>query len=450
MLTFSGTKTTKFCDGLNRRDFLTVGALGMSGVTLADMLRLQARGAASPAPKAVIMVLLMGGPSHIDMYDLKPDAPAEFRGEFKPIATNVPGMDICEHMPLQAKIADKLALIRGLKTSDTHEPYVLLTGIPIVRGDMPTERDWRPAFGSVVSRLRGGGSMPPYVGLGTGLEPGTKGGSVGKPVYLGAAHRAFVPSGAVFDDLKLRRDMTLDQLADRASLLRSFDTLRRDLDGKGELAGMDAFTTRAMDLLTTNKIRDAFDLSKEPDKVKGKYGAGATSFLQARRLVESGVSVVTLGLNPPGPSNAWDTHSENFKTLRRAMPVLDQAVYALVTDLHERGLQDDVAVVVWGEMGRAPRIGKVPGIGGDGNTPDGRHHWTNASFALLAGGGLKMGQVIGDTGPRAKHAKGRVYTPANVLASLYGVLGIDPTLALPDHSGRPLALLDDPEKIQEL
>jgi hypothetical protein len=291
--------------------------------------------------------------------------------------------------------------------------------------------------------------MPPYVGLGVGLEITRKGGNVGDPAYLGMAHQAVVPSGAFFDNLKWPAEMTVDRLADRKSLLHSFDTLRRDLDNKGELAGMDAFTTKALDMITTNKVRDAFDISREPDKVKDLYGRQATSFLSARRLVEAGVSVVTLGLSS-GYSNGWDTHSENFKTLRRAMPILDQAVYALVTDLHERGLQDDVAVVVWGEMGRSPRIGKVPGVGGDGNTPDGRHHWTNASFALLAGGGLKMGQVIGDTGPRAEHAKGRVYTPANVLASLYDVLGIDPTSSLPDYTGRPMPLLDDPERIREL
>jgi len=452
MLTFSGTKASRFCDGLSRRDFLTVGALGLGGLTLADLLQLQAATRSRPTPKAVIMVLLNGGPSHIDMYDLKPDAPAEFRGEFKPIATNVPGMDICEHMPLQAKIADKLAIIRGLKTFDTHAPYMLLTGFAAPQSmaqDGPDARNARPAFGSVVSKLRGGVGMPPYVGLGVGLEITRKGGNVGDPAYLGPAHQAFVPTGAYFDNLKLPAAMTVDRLADRRALLASFDTLRRDLDTRVELAGMDAFKTQALDMLTTNKVRDAFDLSREPDKVKDHYGRQAASFLSARRLVEAGVSVVTLGLSS-GYSNGWDTHSENFKTLRRAMPVLDRAIYALVTDLYERGLQNDVAVVVWGEMGRSPRIGKVPGVGGDGNTPDGRHHWTNASFALVAGGGLKMGQVIGDTGPRAEHAKGRVYTPGNVLASLYDVLGIDPTTALPDHSGRPMPLLDDPEKVQEL
>jgi len=423
----------------------------MGGLTLADVLKLRAQGRS--APKAVIMVLLNGGPSHIDMYDLKPDAPAEFRGEFKPIATKVPGMDICEHMPLQAKIADKLAIVRGLKTFDTHAPYMLLTGFaapPTMAQDGPDARNARPAFGSVVSKLRGGGTtMPPYVGLGVGLEITRKGGNVGDPAYLGMAHGAVVPSGAFLDNLRLSPEMTVDRLADRKALLQSFDTLRRDLDTKAELAGLDAFTTKALEMVTTNKVREAFDISREPDKVKDKYGRQAQSFLSARRLVEAGVSVVTLGLSA-GYSNGWDTHSENFKTLRRAMPVLDQAVYALVTDLHERGLQNDVAVVVWGEMGRSPRIGKVPGVGGDGNTPDGRHHWTNASFALLAGGGFKMGQVIGDTGPRAEHAKGRIYTPGNVLASLYDMLGIDPTMSLPDYSGRPMPLLDDPEKIQEL
>jgi len=457
MLTVPGAKRSQFCDGFSRRDFLRVGGLGMGGLTLAEVLRLQAHGADGAKParkKSVIMIMLPGGPSHIDMYDLKPDAPVEYRGEFKPIHTNVPGMDICELMPLQAKIADKFSLLRGVKTpTGNHYYYTLFRGIPVAGGkEVPSDSEVRPAFGSVISKLRGTGAdgMPPYAALHQQDMPVRDRPSVVREsaAYLGQAHQGFVPSGGLFDNLKVPADMTLDRLADRTTLLQSFDTLRRDIDSKGDLAGMDSFTTQALDMISTNKVRTAFDLSREPAKVRENYGPKAGNYLLARRLVEAGVSLVTL--TSPAPPLGWDTHGGNFKTLRNALPILDKGLYALITELHDRGLSDDVAVVMWGEMGRAPKIGKVPGLGGDGNQPDGRHHWLDASFALVAGGGLNMGQVIGETNPRAEYPTSRVYTQANVYATLYGVLGIDPAHELPDHTGRPRPLLDNTEKIQEL
>ncbi len=438
MLTFHGTQQ-RFCDRLSRRDFFKVGALTVGGLTLADLLRLRAAGAtdAAASNKAVIMVYLNGGPSHIDLYDLKPDAPVEYRGEFKPIQTNVAGMDICELLPLQATIADKFAIVRNMKfQQEGHTPPELFTGF--LRGD-------RPAFGSVVSKLRADagvhGPLPPYVYLGDANY-------VGRPGFLGKAHEAYQPGAVGAANLGLAPNMTLDRLGERRELLNTFDNLNRDLDdARGSLAGMDAYTAQALEMIASNKARDAFDVSKEPDRIREKYGA-ATEFLQARRLVEAGVPFVTLTPRNRAPGSMcngqWDHHDHIFRCLRAVLPQLDRSLYALLTDLHDRGLDQDVAVVVWGEMGRTPRVGTQKG------TTAGRDHWPQAGFALLAGGGLRVGQVVGATNPRGEVPKGQPYTPQNVLATLYHVLGIDPATTLPDHQGRPVYLLDDRAPIAEL
>jgi uncharacterized protein (DUF1501 family) len=435
MLTFTGGPAHRLCDGVSRRDFLQLGALGLGGLTLADLLRLRAHGAAEASHKAVISVYLPGGPSHLDMYDLKPAAPVEFRGEFKPIRTNVPGLDVCELMPLHAKMADKFAVLRGLETIDIHDPRMLLTGF--------APRARRPVFGSVISRLRPGGALPPYVALG-----GENGADPGDPAYLGTAHKPFTLGGPGMANLTLVRGVSPEQLADRKRLLASFDALRRDVETRpGELAGLDAFTARALETITSSKVRDAFDVRKEPARVRERYGK-ATRLLQALRLVQAGVSVVTLSAaGTVFPGGDWDTHAgtdqrseTNFQNLRRKLPPYDQAVHALVTDLYERGLDKDVCVVIWGEFGRTPKI----------NKNGGRDHWPPAGFVVFAGGGLKMGQVIGDTGPRAERARGTHYGPQNVLATLYRALGIDPSRTLPDHTGRPMYLLDERAPIAEL
>jgi hypothetical protein len=382
------------------------------------------------------MVYLNGGPSHVDMYDMKPDAPVEYRGEFKPIRTNVPGMEICELLPLQAKIADKFAIIRNMKFEQQgHTPPELFTGF--LRGD-------RPAMGSVISKLRSDAGIrspiPPYVYLGDANY-------VGQPGFLGKAHEAYIP-GTTAANLGLARDMTLDRLGERRQLLKEFDSLRREADdAHGSMAGMDAFTVQAMEMITSNKARDAFDITKEPEPVREKYGKGM-EFLQARRLVEAGVPFVTLtprNRNPGQMCNGeWDHHDHIFRCLRAVLPQLDCSLYALLTDLHDRGMEKNVAVVVWGEMGRTPRVGTQRG------TTAGRDHWPQAGFALMAGGGLQTGQVVGATDVRGERPKGRAYTPQNVLATLYHVLGIDPETTLPDHQGRPIYLLDDREKVTEL
>lgn len=415
MLTIFGNKQTTGCDGVSRRQFLRVGALGMGGLCLTDLLAIQARatGTAAARKKSVIMIYLYGGMPHLDMYDMKPAAPTEIRGEFRPIPTNVTGINICELMPKQATITDKLAIVRNWEGRGGHNPLELLTGVP--------EGGKRPAFGSIVSRLRGAiqDGMPQYVA--SGLN--------GPTAYLGRAYEPFVPNGELMKNLRL--NVSLERLADRRALLQSFDSLQSNLDAN--LSDMDAFTTRALAMITSNQVRDALDVSKESAETRAKYGK-ASNWLMARRLVEAGVAVVSLS-----GAGDWDTHENNFPVMRRLMPDYDQAVHALVTDLSERGLDRDVAVVVWSEFGRTPRI----------NNKAGRDHFPTGSV-LLAGGGFKRGQAIGATDSRADHSTSVPYRATHVLSTLYHHLGIDPATTLPDHNGRPMYLLDDRRVISEL
>ena len=438
MITVPGESRVRLCDGLPRRDFLGLGTLGLGGLTLADLLRLKARGAVGPrsGSKAVIYIYLWGGPSHIDTYDMKPDAPVEYRGEFKPTRTNVPGMDICEHLPMQAKIADKFAIVRNMRfKQEGHTAPELYTGH--LRGN-------HPSIGSVASKTRADAgvreALPPYVYIGDANH-------VGGPGFLGKPHEAYIP-GERAANLGLSPLVTPDRLAGRKALLASFDTLREGLDDtRGSRAGMDAFTARALEMVTSNRARDAFDVSREPARVRERYGKG-TEYLQARRLVEAGVPVVSITPRnhgvPTKCNGQWDHHDHVFPCLKAVLPAYDRALSALIEDLHARGLAGDVVVCVWGEMGRTPRVGTQRG------TTGGRDHWPQSGFCLLAGGGLATGQVVGATDARGEHPKGKPYTPQNVLATLYGVLGIDPSSTLPDHTGRPVHLLDDTNKVVEV
>ena len=426
MLSILG-RGTKLCDGVTRREALRIGGLALAGLTLADVLRLRAEaGTGSGREKSVIMIWLRGGASHIDSYDMKPNAPSEVRGEFQPISTNVPGIQVCEYLPKHAEMMDKLAIIRGIKSVDIgdHTPHYILTGFP--------DRGKRPVFGSIVSRMRPrSDGLPPYASL--MYKPPGLYDSEG-PTYVGAAHRPFVPQAEGLANLSLAKGVSLDRLRDRRELLREFDTLNRQIDARGSAAGLDAYTQRALEMITSPKARDACDISQEPRETHGRYGKFCENFLRARRLVEAGVSVVTLKVGD------WDTHEKNFIDMREQLPQLDQGFHALVTDLYERGLEKDVAVVLWGEFGRAPRISRG----------DGRDHWPEAGAAVLAGGGFKVGQAIGETDAHGGQSKGRPYTPSNVLANLYRHLGIDPALTLPDHNSRPMHLLDDRELVKEL
>jgi hypothetical protein len=429
---------------LHRREFLRIGGLGLAGITLPHLLRHEARAGGVERPKSVIYIVLGGGPSHIDMYDLKPDAPEEYRGPFRPIATSLPGVRICEHMPLQASMMDRLALLRGVRSVENdHFLSEVYTGLPRNAGK-------RPAFGSVVSRLYDNPTpLPTYVSLD---RPTSDEFEYEKPYYAGSGHAPFRPFGSALDDLKPAQ--SLDQLQDRKQLLTAFDTMRRDLDRADAVRGLDRFQAQALDMVTSPKVRDAFDLSKEPDRVLAAYGKGKyphqtaktilydwnpRPFLLARRLVEAGVRVVTLR------AAEWDHHSsangDIFAALRLLMPVLDRSIFALCSDLAARGLDKDVLVVVLGEFGRTPKINQ-PGPG--------REHWADAGCALFHGGGLRMGQVIGETDGRAERSRSGTMSFQNLIATIYRVLGVDLKVMLPDFNGRPQQLLYDQEPVREL
>ncbi len=399
---------------------------------------------------AVINIFLVGGPSHIDTFDLKPDAPAEIRGDFRPIATNVPGLSVCDHLPLLAQRMDRLAVIRSLQGGvEQHLSDLCVSGWPqSVDGRRQGDH---PALGPVAAHLLGpvDPAVPPFVGIAPPV--GTIGSNVGEPGFLPGACAAFRPDGVSAAVLGLP-GLSLDRLGERRGLLSQFDEVKRWADRSGSLDAHDEHTRRAFTMLTSRKVADALDLSKEDPKLVARYGRGALpaageyapyfmdQFLVARRLVEAGVRVVTVAFG------LWDTHSNNFTDrqghgLRYSLPRLDQGLSALIDDLHARGLDRDVAVVAWGEFGRTPRINKDAG----------RDHWPAVSMAILAGGGFRTGQYIGSTDRWAGRVVSRPLHYQNVFATLYHHLGIDPqTTLLSDRLGRPTPLLEHREPIAEL
>lgn len=447
MLTIRGQRQA-YCDGISRRDFLRIGGLGAGTLALPDLLRLRAQAGQAKSAKSVIMLCLPGGPSHLDMYDMKPDAPDDVRGEFRSIATKIAGLDVCEHLPGHAALADKLAIVRNMHfTQPDHQLHEVYTGFPTAAG--------RPAFGSVVSRLRGRhGVLPPYVSLALSDHPRT----VAKaevPTYAGLSHGPFEPTLEGLGNLTTSAELTLDRLEDRQSLRAAFDRLRRAIDLRGNMAGLDAFHAQAFEMISSPAVREAFDLGREPRQLREQYGSDVklqynyqfghtwfgTKFLLARRLVEAGVPVVTLAMS------GWDHHGNLngvrgtlFERSREQLPLYDRSLCALVNDLYDRGLDRDVLVLVWGEFGRTPRVNKYGG----------RDHWPSAGFALFSGGGLKLGQVIGRTDASGERPVGKAYGPQNVLAMVYRHLGIDPAVTLTNFSGRPVSLLDDHQPIAEL
>ena len=443
MLTILGS-SHKSCDGVSRRSFLQVGALAAGGLTLADALRLNSQTHAvqpgiSTRKKAVIQIWLAGGPSHIDMYDLKPEAPAEFRGEFRPIATNVKGIDIGEHLPLQAKVMDKMAIVRSAyHTNAGHGmgSQWMLTGY---QPTIEVSDNIYPSCGSVVARMKGPNEpgLPAYVNLPRPL-------GLGKAAYLGASYNPFSPDddpnrdGFQVRNMKLPGRVTLERLDRRKGLQAQIDKIRRDVDIKGDIEGLDKHYRDAMEMVTSDKAQKAFDIAKEDPKVRDNYGRHdmGQSCLLARRLVEAGVSYVTIQAG-----GGWDTHGDNFKQLKdNLLPKFDRAVAALVQDLYDRGLASDVLVMAFGEFGRTPRI----------NGGAGRDHWPGAMSILFAGGGLRMGQAIGTTDPRAEAPATKPYSPGCVLSTMYHTLGINYKHAFHDQANRPLQILNEGKPIEEL
>jgi len=438
MLDFIG-RGSRTCDGVSRRSFLKVGALAAGGLTLPGLLRARAAQPSAGNKKSVILIWQAGGPSHIDMYDLKPDAPAEVRGEFKPINTNVPGIVIGEHLPKQAQIMDKLAILRSAyHTNAGHGmgSQWMQTGY---QATIEVNDNIYPSTGSVVAKMKGANDpgLPAYVNL-----PRQVG--FGKAAYLGASYNPFSPDSSPNDpafqvkNLKLPQRVDAARLDSRKQLLHDLDTIRRDIDTKGDLEGLDTFYRDAMEMVTNTKAQTAFDVNKESVKLRDRYGRNdlGQSCLLARRLVEAGVTFVTIQAG-----GGWDTHKDNFKEQKvKLLPQFDSAVAALVTDLHERGLQDDVLVMAMGEFGRTPKINKDAG----------RDHWPGAMSVLYACGGLKMGQAVGTTNALAEYPTSKPATPGCVLGTMYHVLGIDPKHAFFDDAQRPLSILAEGEPVKEL
>jgi hypothetical protein len=424
----------------SRRSFLKVGGLAVGGLTLPGLLRARAAsGQSGPSRKAVILIWQAGGPSHIDMYDLKPGAPAEVRGEFKPIPTNVNGIQISEHLPRQAKVMDKLAVVRSaFHTNAGHGmgSQWMLTGY---QPTIEVNDNIYPSCGSVAARLKGPNDpgLPAYVNLPRMLN-------LGKAAYLGASYNPFAPDndpnsdGFQVRNLKLPGRVNADRLGRRKELLRDLDSIRRDIDTKGDIAGLDTFYRDAMEMVTNTKAQTAFDIAREPAALRDRYGRHdlGQCCLLARRLVEAGVTFVTVQAG-----GGWDTHGDNFKQLKtKLLPKYDEAVAALVSDLYDRGLNDDVLVMATGEFGRTPKINKDAG----------RDHWPGAMSVLYAGGGLKMGQAIGTTNALAEYPTSKPYTPGCVLSTMYHCLGIDHHHVFYDQAQRPMPVLSEGEPIKEL
>ncbi len=448
MLTILGQKQ-RYCDGVPRRSFLKIGgfALGsVGGIGLSQILRAQSLSGNRSSHKAVINIFLGGGPPHQDMWEIKTEAPREIRGEFSPISTSVPGIQIGEAFPRIAAMMDKMAVIRSVVgCSGRHDAFQCLSGwerksLESIGG--------RPAIGPVLAKLRG--QVDPAVPACVGLAQTTRHvpwSEVGGPGFMGAAYKPFQPDGDGMSNLKLN-GVTLDRLQDRKHLLAGLDNLRRDVDANGMLEGMDSFNQAAFGVLTSSKLVNALDLSQEDPKIRARYGDGKPykyqydgaptvndHVLMARRLVEAGVRSVTLSYG------RWDSHGANFDLVRDHGGKLDQAVSALVQDLDERNMLDDVTVVVWGEFGRTPKI----------NNKAGRDHWPRVSCALLAGGGMQLGQAIGATNRLGEFAQERPVDMQEIVATIYHNLGIDAmNTTIEDPTGRPQYLVDIREPIREL
>lgn len=462
------------CPGpVSRRSFLQAGALGLGGLGLADVLRMRAQAGEHTSLKddtSVIFIWLPGGPPHLDMYDMKPNAPAEYRGAFHPIPSNVPGIDVCELFPRHAKCADKYSIIRSISHTfaDHGGGHKKFMAARDPKSPVDTVNDY-PACPSIVAKCRDHvrNGLPNYVSM---TDPGRDGVDVFAfgSAYLGPAYVPFsVPGDPSKVDFKVP-NITLDnrvsdRLTDRQLLLSGFDKVRRAVDSSGMMDAMDDFNGRALSMLTSSRTREAFDLSKEPESTKERYGKHAWGMraLVARRLVEAGCSFVTLVMENPYQSGVpqlkqgvynWDSHAVNchiWDDAQVRFPIYDQAVTALIEDIYARGIDKKTLLVVTGEFGRTPRVEYSTGSQTGVRQP-GRDHWPSSMSLIVSGGGLRMGQAIGSTNSKGEVPKDRPLIPGDLWATVFHHLGIDHSQSFLDHGGRPTQILTDGTPISEL
>ena len=444
MFALSGRSLTN-CEGLSRRSLLRIGALGLGGLSLADVLRLRAdaatsaSGSSSMPRTSVIFFEMAGGPTHFETYDPKPQAPIEYRGPLDSIDTVLPGVQFSELMVEQAKIADKLAVIRSIhhdNSSHGTSSHLTQTGY-YLRNNQNRENEM-PSFGSIAARVHGPNSpgMPSYVSLPRATRYGTA-------TWLGKSYNPFVvdgdPNQSDFrvNNLSVEGDLSLGRIGNRRQLLDSLDAQKRMLDNDGVSAAFDSFTRQAFEMLTSDQARQAFDLSQESESTRDQYGRNTTgqSLLLARRLVEAGVTFVTVRLN-----DSWDDHTNIAQRMQAKGPNFDRGIAALVRDIYARGLDEQVLVVSMGEFGRTPRV----------NRSGGRDHWGSLMSIMLSGGGLKVGQIVGASSPKGEVPQDNPYRPENVLATIYRHLGIDPAMTFNDLTGRPRFVLERRELVREL
>lgn len=424
------------CDGISRRNFLQIGALACGGLTLPQLLRAESQSGGKASGKSIINIFLNGGPTHMDTFDLKPQAPAEFRGEFLPIQTKSSGLEICELMPELAAVGDRFSVIRSIDNfKNEHNARQSDSGWTV---RSLKNIGGRPGIGSVMSQVFGPAQVTPEGAAPTNVDLSNS----SRPGFLGPMHSAFRPNSRARGNLTLDRRVTRERLDDRAQLLKDLDGIKRTMDASGRMSAIDSFTERAIGIITSGKLADALDTKKEDQKTKDMYGIGRgryaranESFLKARRLLEAGVRCVSLNFG------GWDTHGKNFDIMRKQLPPLSIALSALITDLDRTGRLDDTIIMMSGEFGRTPRV----------NRNAGRDHWNRAGFFFIAGGGMQHGQAIGQTNRLGEFPQERPVKLQHVFHTVYHQLGIDTdSITFTDPNGRPQYIVEERELIQEL
>ena len=465
-------RAVRTCDGLSRRELLRAGGLGVLGLSLPEFLQMQAKGAAAAArtgqnkakAKNVIMLFLQGGPSHIDIWDPKPDAPSNIRGEFKAIKTKVDGIQVAETMPLLAQQMDKITLIRSMSYTPaglfnhTAAIYQMMTGwapdkvSPSGQLEPPSPRDFPHMACQIAKMLPPEGPMLPFVEMPRPLQESNVIGKGGAAGFLGKAfdpYRLYQdPNKEVkLDDLTLRAEVTPDRLKDRFTLLKGINGSMKELDKAVSSFALNEYYEKAYDLVLSGKARDAFDLNKETDVVRDRYGRTTfgQSALMARRLIESGTRFVQVNwpsvANGDPETTAWDTHASNFGPLKNLhCPVLDKALSALIEDLDQRGMFEDTLLVCLGEFGRSPRLGVS--TSGNTNSPDGRDHWPYCYTGVIAGAGVKRGSMYGKSDAQASSPADKPVHPTDLVATIYSALGIDPGMEILNDLKQPRKLVE--------